>query len=327
MLCTMDGFREFLETSTIHGLSHISTSKGFARFFWVLIVITGFTIACVLINQSFEDWAASPIKTTIETKPIAEIDFPKVTVCPPKGSFTNLNFDLMNLRNVTLSNETREELAHFAFDLIHESAYNEAMANLSKFEEQNRAYNWYHGFTEISFPQLKYYYYEYYIQTSAVKGFVQTQFFGDAFDAEKVDPSIEYMVEINPPTYLLNSDDNITLTVSIRNVSMFVPSKYGKNNYFDRVTTTESQESIVYDPDKSLMVLTIKPSKSTTLVKLKRYVSKEIIEDNTGLKLMPGIQVKWSYDQDVTPEKLYDPTYQLTFVKLFRRYFIKGYDY
>ena len=107
----------FLETSTIHGVSHISTKRKFVRIFWTLVVISGFTGAGVLIYQSFQSWDESPVKTTIETHPIAEITFPKVTVCPPKNTFTNLNYDLMMTENITLDNDTRQELTNYAVEL------------------------------------------------------------------------------------------------------------------------------------------------------------------------------------------------------------------
>ena len=42
--------KHFLESSTIHGLVYISTESKFARFFWVLVVISGLTILfyCVI---------------------------------------------------------------------------------------------------------------------------------------------------------------------------------------------------------------------------------------------------------------------------------------
>ena len=93
---TMEGVRTFLESSTIHGLVYIATTKkSLAKIFWILVVIGGFTGAGVMIYNSFQSWNDSPIKTTIETLPITEITFPKVTVCPPKNTYTDLNYDLM----------------------------------------------------------------------------------------------------------------------------------------------------------------------------------------------------------------------------------------
>ena len=48
----------------------------------------------------------------------AELLCLQVTVCPPKNTFTNLNYDLMKLEQVTLSHATREQLTKYAVRLI-----------------------------------------------------------------------------------------------------------------------------------------------------------------------------------------------------------------
>ena len=111
---TMEGVRAFLESSTIHGLVYISTTeKKLVKTCWILVVIGGFTAAGYMIYQSFQDWHESPVKTTIETLPITKITFPKVTVCPPKNTYTDLNYDLMMTENMTLNYDTRRELSNY----------------------------------------------------------------------------------------------------------------------------------------------------------------------------------------------------------------------
>ena len=56
------------------------------------------------------DWKDSPIGTTITTRHISHLDFPNVTVCPPKNSHTALNYDLMKANNQSLTEEDREDL-------------------------------------------------------------------------------------------------------------------------------------------------------------------------------------------------------------------------
>ena len=114
----MEGFRTFLESSTIHGFSYIPTTKKYIRLFWVIVVISGFSGAGYLIYESFQAWEESPVATTIETQSINEITFPKVTVCPPRNTFTDLNYDLMMTENVTLEDDIAEELTHFAIELF-----------------------------------------------------------------------------------------------------------------------------------------------------------------------------------------------------------------
>jgi len=121
----------FLESSTIHGLAHIATGRKYMRLIWILIVIGGFTGAVVLIYESFQSWADSPVKTTIETLPITDLTFPKVTVCPPKNTYTDLNYDLMITENMTLDNDTRQELANYAVELLYDQLYDDIKRNMS----------------------------------------------------------------------------------------------------------------------------------------------------------------------------------------------------
>ena len=91
----MEGFKEILDQSSIHGISYISSQKRFGRLFWIFIVLIGFTGAFLLIRQSFNDWEENPISTTSETLPMSHITFPNITVCPPRNSYLNMNFDMI----------------------------------------------------------------------------------------------------------------------------------------------------------------------------------------------------------------------------------------
>ena len=110
-----------------------------------------------MIFESFENWREKPISTTIETLPISEITFPNVTVCPPKDLFLNLNQDIRKSEKVKLTEDLRNELIDFARDVIQDQYYNEVMTNLSKFQDPDRYYNWYHGYTELTYPHYRTY--------------------------------------------------------------------------------------------------------------------------------------------------------------------------
>ena len=148
----MDIFKEFLENSSINGMSLISNTKRFTRLFWIMIVLVGFFGSIFMIFESFENWREKPISTTIETFPISEITFPNVTVCPPRGLFLNLNQDLRKSENLELNEDIRNELLDYALNVIQDHYYIEVMANLSKLEDPDRYYNWYHGYTRIRYP-------------------------------------------------------------------------------------------------------------------------------------------------------------------------------
>ena len=102
----MEIVKEFFESSTIHGLTYISTAKvtinsnilspylshqtTITKCSWAIVVCLGFIGAGILIHRSYDKWQESPIETTITTHPLDGLDFPTVTVCPPKGSNTAL---------------------------------------------------------------------------------------------------------------------------------------------------------------------------------------------------------------------------------------------
>ena len=100
----MDYIREFLENSTIHGLTYISSAKSWlVKCVWVFLVVCCFLTSWVLILGSFSSWNTSPVGTTVETRDIKEIRLPNIIVCPPKDSTTALNADLEHIQDFSLS--------------------------------------------------------------------------------------------------------------------------------------------------------------------------------------------------------------------------------
>ena len=145
----MEGVKEFLESSTIHGLSYIADNRVLVRLLWVCVVITGFTGAAVLILQSFASWADSPITTTIETLPISELEFPNVTVCPPRNSFTNLNLDIARSSKISLSQRQRQNLSQQVSEVVFTSNMESKLATYNECKERDRYRNQYHGLSKI----------------------------------------------------------------------------------------------------------------------------------------------------------------------------------
>ena len=183
----MEGVKEFLESSTIHGLVYISTTRRLVRLLWLSVVIGGFIGAGVLIQESFSSWATSPVSTTIQTLPISDLDFPNVTVCPPRNSFTSLYPDLLRSRNITLGEAERKKLVT---DGVFDGVYNTRYPQFLAFRQQ-KYFNWYRG---ISREFIEYYDIydddvevdkEYHIETTDLTGSVSTPYFGQVFD-EKI---------------------------------------------------------------------------------------------------------------------------------------------
>ena len=72
----------------------------------------------MLISKSYKEWQESPVATSITTRPIDDLDFPIVTICPPKGSNTAFYNDLVKLGNGTLSPEDRTKLRESAYQIF-----------------------------------------------------------------------------------------------------------------------------------------------------------------------------------------------------------------
>ena len=150
----MDGLKEFLECSTIHGLYYIAGNRQLVRLLWICVVIAGFTGSFILIHQSFSSWSDSPISTTIETLPISELEFPNVTVCPPRNSFTNLNPDIVRNTNISLSQSQRKALSGQLSEVFLVSNMESKWRAYTGSEEKDRYRHQYQGISKIQLPTL-----------------------------------------------------------------------------------------------------------------------------------------------------------------------------
>ena len=157
---TMDVLTNYLENSSIHGVGFLSKTKDFRQAFWLCVVISGFTGAFIIIYYNFQNWAETPVTTTMETLPIANITFPKVTICPPKKTYTNLNHDLITAGNRTMlddlrtkhstTNDTKAEAKLKVKIMITDLKERIALSDYEQalklyFEEENKYRNWYNG--------------------------------------------------------------------------------------------------------------------------------------------------------------------------------------
>ena len=118
-----------METSSITGLSYIKTYKSIcSRIYWIIIVFTSISFSIFFINDSLNDWAEQPVKSSTEVLPISGVKLPGITVCPPKGSNSALNYDLIRARNITLDNTYRQEILRKMQDPIIEEKLKEELS-------------------------------------------------------------------------------------------------------------------------------------------------------------------------------------------------------
>ena len=292
----METIKNFFESSTVHGLNYISTTKKYVRLFWIIVVISGFTGAGVLIYFSFQDWNDNPIKTTIETLPISKITYPKVTVCPPKNTYTDLNYDLMKLENKTLNNDTRYELEHYAIELLQLDLYEHLMHRLNIIHEDRRYYNWYIGDTKIELPRSEKKGYDanaifYPFESSAVSGTLSSRHYGEKYDVEKIDRDFYFKISIWPSfyvQYLRNKyKENIDLYLNIEKVSMQDLSSGYDTFFLDEYKKPETEYITKTSKNPSNKKVAIS-------VKVRRKVSEEEAS-KFKLNLLPGFNMTWYY--------------------------------
>ena len=142
----IENLKVFLESSSIHGLVYWSTTRRLSRIFWIFVVVIGFSLACYMIHLSFQEWSDNPVKTTIETLPISIVKLPKISVCPPWDTYTNLNFDMIKLGN---SYGLPDDWDHFLSSFWKEFQNLDFLQHKQKlknsFEEENQYRNWYTG--------------------------------------------------------------------------------------------------------------------------------------------------------------------------------------
>ena len=289
----MEEIRTFLESSTIHGLVYISTAKkSIVRSIWILVVIGGFSGASFLIYQSFQNWNQNPKRTTTETLPLKGITMPKVTVCPPKSTYTNLNYDLMMIKNKTLHDSTRTRITRYALRLIQDYSFNELMSNINLLQDENRYYNWYHGYSELLLPfwgrakcnklkdpkcgkvSLRYY-----LNTMASQGNISTQYFGEKFDAEKVKKDIIFHITIGG----IPGGDNLTAYFEIDKIMI-----NGIDQEYGSLVWLQNKSDSHYSGESNC-------SKEQTYQLYRKISSEEIY--NLEMDQVPGFKIKWQHRQ------------------------------
>ena len=280
--------KEFLETSTIHGLSYIASNKKIIKLFWTLTVASGFCSAAILIFQSFQAWEESPITTTIETIPISKIKFPKVSVCPPANTVTNLNYDLMMADNMTLDNNTRKDLIKIVLEHFDNDNFESVLKNLSLIHEKSRFQNWYNGLSKIIIPRFSSGKMNTKIETASTSGVIMTRGFGQNFDQKNVNK--EQIIKI-----IFHSKAKMT-----KNDRILGKVEYEKLN----LNSIYSYEKITLDErwfDKKELTFNFSSKSNFILYHMHKLVDKDW--NYLKMEKMPGFRISWRYSNAIIPDR------------------------
>ena len=302
--------KEFLQSSTVHGLAYIATTDKLTRIFWMFVVLSGFTGAAMLIRMSYAGWSANPISTTVDYRPITDLAFPLVTVCPPRNTFTSLNLALRTVENRTLDSEAKEELTASLPQILFDSDFE---FNFRTFRlATNLSRGWYSGDTRITFllpssdeseeaNELTVMF-----STSALAGSVSSPFFKQPFDDETFARMIRFRIRFDKPK-------NATATTNIELKLEFDTDKeryweeviigsghYDINGWFEDENKEEILERI-QDPTNTTHQFPLGATKG--LLNRDPYVFFEFRRRMTAddvrrwkTKRNTGMRLSWSYD-------------------------------
>ena len=303
----MQELTKFLESSTIHGLSHISVTHRNARLFWILIVLLGFAGASILIQMSFQSWSDKPISTTVETLPIDQIEFPKVTICPPKDTLTDLNEVLLGIGNKTFEYDTLDEsttgyqvLEKFTTFFQNED-YKRRLSKVGAFYENERYRKWYQWDSSARFPaedgDVEG------IITMATSGNISTPYFKEKLDFDKYEQLKTYVVTIQSPfsegaTLLLN----LEYDVLERNYECITVSVLQHSPISDCLNSEENFKQIKIEVK----------GVETTYISFKRrtYLSKTSMTEILKKRVFTGFQLSWNVTTDATINEQKYPWYR-----------------
>ena len=198
-----------------------------------------------------------------------------------------------------MDNKTKDELTSYALDLLYDHLYATIMKNLSKLEEPDRYYNWYKGYTEIAFPYSDYYGVDTNIvKTAATTGTISTQYFGQKFNADKVERMLYYYIQVSPP-------DSLS---AISNVHLHFEVEY---NALKHLTNGNDQLDIGpnINVENSHTIKNFTTSYWQSMKLSREVIQKDVEKQN--LNFMPGFKFTWYYSglNEVQPDPKYSDYY------------------
>ena len=292
----LSGLTSFLSTSTIHGLAQIPPARRLSRLFWVFVVVSGLMGSTFLIVKSFRGWQESPVSTSVEILPINQFTFPQVTVCPPRDSFTLLNYDLVLADRIRLDEGVRAQLLTVLSETVLTAGYRDILSDLDKFYEADRARNWYEGRSMIHLPywntfnQQKYYKPE----TLATSGHIVSPFYGEAWTEDKFEAAVLWRLLVHRPW----SQAGASLEVVVEQDMI---TEIGSSSY----TEEDDYDLSFVDGflDRSRRNLTIvRAGMEKYSLSLRRKITESAMR-KIKRETIPGFRMSWTWNETAATDK------------------------
>ena len=278
-LLVMGVLKEYLESSTIHGLAFISSPKSIIRLFWLCVVVAGFSVSGYLISKSIRNWNESPVKTTIDTLPINDISLPKISVCPPMNKLTTLNYDLKRAEKMTIAKETRERLFDHGIGLLQEYYFKQLLEDLAIVGKEERYLSWYQGSEKISFPYQDYEDDEDGSRKRRIE--IQSVKLSDSIIIEQSERAKETIIHITHDAPVGRSNISVSVTVG-KNVEGTI---YMNNDKEEHLRNTTYSQAVCNGYEKLC-------EKYPKFVKMKTFIN----EFETESTQEPLLNITWFYE-------------------------------
>ena len=244
--------------------------------------------------MSFENWAANPVTTTVETLPISDITFPTITVCPARDTQTNLNYDLVNTELYHLSKEERTNLVKLFYESFQQIDYKITLEYMKEMRLNNSLRNYYEELTLMRLPSkeeltgdanmfLT-------IDTFATSGQIKTPYFGkETFDPKNFKLKVNFNLNIYIPKSVKYS--NVTIDIRIDH-DLEAGEEYIRINF----------EEIDIGTKSITKELNVRDCYQSCRIDFKRSMTAEAFRKWKN-KRSTGMHVKWKFNGNIEPEE------------------------
>ena len=243
----------------------------------------------------------SPIATTITTNPIEKVTYPQIYVCPPRNTFTNLNFDLVNVPDEKLEPDYVNELVRLVDEKIQDAELEKTLEDINTFEEQDKFNHWYMGLSELAQPRF-YYIFGYLkhtitYKTTATSGTVSSPFFRSTYNEKNFYFIIHYNFDFKNILPHIRSDQILNLKLDID-----TKETEGGSESFSLYLGAKKESYKLTGPMTKTLIL----DSSDTISKFELVFERDFHfahVEKWSTRRMTGLKIKWYFTDTQGKEK------------------------
>ena len=233
--------------------------------------------------------------TTIETKAISELNLPVVTVCPPKGTFTNLNYDLVTINNTLMGEDQIKSLKTFIHKAIIDQEFEAVSEEDKSYMIKGKYESWFKGITQFTLPETKTKT-TFYLWTTASVGEAETPNFGADYSKKSFPLKLSYILLIFPPKNITSTKDKLF------NLEIQVNTKKYEGEGSEWIEISPSglptemiklSGPVVKNKTYPVIMRTRKNTRQMLIRYERRFTEKDLLDWSE--KINTGFRAKWYY--------------------------------